>query len=170
MAPCCLATQAGKSCHTTKLTIPIHILEVMGFFQMFFHSATDGFSNLLPLTYEMLHQQAATITSKTVLVAYAQGESKTWTHPQSCSFEPTHTRDHFVCSLQMWFGSKSHEHEQRHDSVSTQISAELERHKNGSVHLFLTQTFFILCCIMLFCSDRTVLSTWGDFTIYLINP
>lgn len=94
----CQATQADKSCCTTKLSVPKYILEAMGFFHVFFHSITDGFSNLLPMTYEILRQQAATATSKSGLLAYAQGESKSWTHPQSCSLEPAHTSDHFVCN------------------------------------------------------------------------
>lgn len=100
MALCCQAAQADKGCHPTKLSASKYILEVMGFFHVFFYSAADGFSNLLPMTYEMLHQQAATITCKTGLLAYAQGETKTRTHLQSCSPEPAHTSDRFVCSLQ----------------------------------------------------------------------
>lgn len=55
----------------------MYILEVMSFFHVFFHSVTDGFSNLLPIIYEMLHRQAATIIYN------------------------AHTSDHFVCSLQV---------------------------------------------------------------------
>lgn len=114
---------------------------VLGFF---FCSATAGFGNFLPMTYGMPHQHSATIACKiSGLLAHTQGESKTWTHSQSCSLDPAHTKHGMIILFAGWSVIWKQESRQSAKTwtetglcAATQISSEVERHKSGLIHLF----------------------------------
>lgn len=133
MALYCQATQADKSCCTTKLSVLMYILKWWVFSTFFFHSDTDGFSNLLPMTYEMLHQQAATIyihiyiTFIPVIVLFAVCKCNLESRTMNMN------RDRVLCQ------PKLHQNYKGTRTVS--------------FIFFLTQTFLVLCWITLFCSD-----------------
>ena len=97
----CQAAQAGKGSCTTKPCIPKYAPEEIP--HGFFCSVTAEFGNFLPMTYGMPHQHSATITCKiSRLLAHAQGESKTWTHPQSCSLDPARTKRGMIILFAVW--------------------------------------------------------------------